>query len=195
MGSQLPSSKRGIAAQFSVHVYCGQTAGWMKTPHGTEVDLDPCHIVLDGDPAPAGMGHSSPPLFSAQLLWSRSPISAIDELFLHRSRKSVVGQTGATWLIRLNLCILRPTRVHNPNGISIGSAVFVLLAPECPYTLQWADTFRQNFRFSWRSGTPSWFPGPTQVLLAVTITATDDPMTHSSSNSRPTACITREAYV
>jgi len=34
------------------------------------------------------------------------------------------GHIGATWQIRLNLCILRPTRVHNPNGKWIGSAVF-----------------------------------------------------------------------
>jgi len=27
----------GTDPQFSVHVYCGQTAGWMKTPLGTEV--------------------------------------------------------------------------------------------------------------------------------------------------------------
>ena len=33
---------------FLAHVYCGQTAGWMKTPLGTEVDLGPGHIVLDG---------------------------------------------------------------------------------------------------------------------------------------------------
>ena len=32
--------------------YCGQTAGWMKTPLGTEVDLGPVRIVLDGVPAP-----------------------------------------------------------------------------------------------------------------------------------------------
>jgi len=67
--------KRGTAAQFSVHVYCGQTAGWTKTPLGTEVDLGPGHIVLDGDPAPARKGHSSPPLFGPCLLWPRSPIS------------------------------------------------------------------------------------------------------------------------
>ena len=36
-----------------VHVYCGQTAGWMKTQIGTEVDLGPGHMVLDGVPAPA----------------------------------------------------------------------------------------------------------------------------------------------
>ena len=44
--------KRGTDPQFLVHVYCGQTAGWMKTPLGTEVDLGPGHIVLDGDTAP-----------------------------------------------------------------------------------------------------------------------------------------------
>jgi len=32
------------------------------------------------------------------------------------------GHIGAAWRIRLNLCFLRPTRVHNPNGKSIGSA-------------------------------------------------------------------------
>jgi len=30
---------KGESPQFSAHVYCGQTAGWMKTPLGTEVDL------------------------------------------------------------------------------------------------------------------------------------------------------------
>jgi len=27
-------------------------AGWIKMPLGTEVDLGPSHIVLDGDPVP-----------------------------------------------------------------------------------------------------------------------------------------------
>jgi len=31
--------------QSLAHVYCGQMAGWMKTPLGTEVDLGPGHIV------------------------------------------------------------------------------------------------------------------------------------------------------
>jgi len=38
----------------------------MKTPLGTEADLGPRHIVLDGDPAPPRTGHSSP-LFSAHV--------------------------------------------------------------------------------------------------------------------------------
>jgi len=55
--------KRGTARQFSVHVYCGQAAGWMKTPLGTKVDLGPGHIVLDGDPAPLTKGAQQPPSF------------------------------------------------------------------------------------------------------------------------------------
>jgi len=51
--------------QFLAHVYCGQMAGWMKTPLGTEVDLGSCYIVLDGVPALAkGAQH---PLFSARV--------------------------------------------------------------------------------------------------------------------------------
>jgi len=52
---------KGHSPQFSAHVYCGQTAGWMKTPLGTEVE----HIVLDGDSAPPPRkGHNSPPLLA-----------------------------------------------------------------------------------------------------------------------------------
>jgi len=35
-------------------------------------------------------------------------------------------------------CFLRPTRVHNPNAISTGSAIFEQLTTQCPYNLQWA---------------------------------------------------------
>ena len=37
---------------FSAHVYCGQTARWIKMALGMEVGLGPGHIVLDGDTAP-----------------------------------------------------------------------------------------------------------------------------------------------
>ena len=43
---------------------------------------------------------------------------------------------GATWRIRLNLCILRPTLVHNRNGKWTGLAVFAQLTAESAYTLQ-----------------------------------------------------------
>jgi len=44
-----PPSKRRQSPQFSAHVYCGQTAGWIKMPLGMDVDLGPGHIVLDGE--------------------------------------------------------------------------------------------------------------------------------------------------
>jgi len=68
------------SSQFSVHVYCGQTAGWMKTPLGMEVDFGPCYVVLDGDPAAPRKGHSSPLLFGPCLWWPRSPILSTAEL-------------------------------------------------------------------------------------------------------------------
>jgi len=43
---------------------------------------------------------------------------------------SVVGYTGATWQIRLNLCFIWPTRVHNINGKSISAAVSAQLRAE-----------------------------------------------------------------
>jgi len=56
---------------------------------------------------------------------------------------------------------------HNPNGISIGSAVFAQMTAQCPYTLQWDAPFPLKIALSHgRSGPPSitWFPGPTRVL-------------------------------
>jgi len=47
MGTQLPFP------QFSAHVQCGQTAGWIKTALATEVGLGPGHNVLEMDPAPS----------------------------------------------------------------------------------------------------------------------------------------------
>jgi len=60
-GPSFPPQK-GHSPQFSAHVCCGQTAGWIKMPLGTEVDLSPVDIVLDGDPSPHKKtgGHSTP---------------------------------------------------------------------------------------------------------------------------------------
>ena len=69
MGTQLllPIPKRG-SPQFSAHVYCGQTAGWMTMPLGTEVDLGPGHIVLDGDSAPPAKGAQRPPFLPMSIV-------------------------------------------------------------------------------------------------------------------------------
>ena len=64
-GDPAPYPKRGGALpKFSAHVYCGQTAAWIKVPLGTEVGLGRDDIVADGDPAPRPKkGWSSIPNF------------------------------------------------------------------------------------------------------------------------------------
>ena len=50
-GPSSPPPKRGGVPQFSTHVCCSQTAGWIKMALGMEVGLGRDHIALDGDPA------------------------------------------------------------------------------------------------------------------------------------------------
>jgi len=72
MGTQPALLKRGWSPppQFSAHVYCGQTAGWIKLGLGKEVGLGLRHIVLDGDPAPLPKKGAEPlPIFGPFLLW------------------------------------------------------------------------------------------------------------------------------
>ena len=57
-----PPQKEGDApSKFSAHVYCGQTAGWIKMVLGMEVGLSPGDlVVLDRDPAPSPKREQSP---------------------------------------------------------------------------------------------------------------------------------------
>jgi len=77
--SPLPKMGVELPPQFLAHVYCGQTAAWIKASLGMQVGLGLRHIVLDGDPAPRPLkGHS--PQFSAELLcgqtagWTKMPL-------------------------------------------------------------------------------------------------------------------------
>ena len=67
--SSAPQKWGGPPPQFSAHVHCGQTAGWVKMTLCTEVGLGPGHIMLDGDPAPAPRKGIEPPIFGPSLLW------------------------------------------------------------------------------------------------------------------------------
>ena len=62
-----PRPLNGAQPQFSAHVYCGQMAEWMKTPLGTEADLGPGHIMLDGDPASPPQKGTAAHRFSAHV--------------------------------------------------------------------------------------------------------------------------------
>jgi len=75
---------RGTTAlpYFSIHVYCGQTAGWIRIPLGTEVGIVPGDIVLDGDSAsPTERGTAAPTFWPMSIVSKRSPISATAEFF------------------------------------------------------------------------------------------------------------------
>ena len=65
METQLPPKGEGHIPQFSAHVYCGQTAGWIKMSLGAEVGLGPGDIVLDGAQLPPPQKKEVHPQFSA----------------------------------------------------------------------------------------------------------------------------------
>ena len=47
-----PRKTRQNPRPIFAHVYCGQTAGWIKMPLGREVNLGPGDVLLDGVGAP-----------------------------------------------------------------------------------------------------------------------------------------------
>ena len=80
--STLPKKGAEPPPQFSAHVYCGQTAGWIKMALGMKVGLGPGHIVLDGDTATLPK-KAEPPNF-----WPMSIVAKrLDGLRRHLVRK------------------------------------------------------------------------------------------------------------
>jgi len=59
-----PTPQGAEPPQFSAHVCCGQTVGWIKML-GMNVFLSAGHIVLDGDPAPTPSKRGTAPNFRA----------------------------------------------------------------------------------------------------------------------------------
>jgi len=75
--------KKGHSPQFSAHVCCGQTAGWIKIPIGTKVGLGPGHIVLHGNPAAPPPKGGTAPNFSDHVYFGQTvAISATAEHLL-----------------------------------------------------------------------------------------------------------------
>ena len=92
------------------------------------------------------------------------------------SRKSALPM--GIWTLYLTR-FLEPIRAHNPNSISIGSAIFAHMTIECPYTLQWDVPFL-----------PQNCPSPSAIfagLTSVTNRPTDRPR-YSVSNNRLHLC-------
>ena len=123
--------------QFLAHVHCGQTAGWIKMPLHTEVNLGPGDVVLDGVPALRERGTAaSTPLFAHVYCGhgrpSQIPLSSCctahgrKSLYFTMIRPFPPQNCPFPWGIWTpsNTWFPRPTEVLNPNSISIGSAVF-----------------------------------------------------------------------
>jgi len=67
--STLPTNVVEPTPQFSAHLYCSQTAGYIKMPLGMEIGLSSGDFVLDGDPAPSPKRGGAHPIFGPRLLW------------------------------------------------------------------------------------------------------------------------------
>jgi len=93
---QSPPPKKGAASPpFSAHVYCGEMAGWIRMPLGKEVGLGPGDVVLVGEPAPLGKGHSRPHI-STHFALARSPISAAAEHLYRRLLSNTIRIIAVT---------------------------------------------------------------------------------------------------
>ena len=85
MGTQLLPQKGSAdtstdTTQFSAHVRCGETAGWIKMPLGMEVHLGPRDLVIDETQLPPSKKNGTAPNFrTMSIVAKRSPISATAE--------------------------------------------------------------------------------------------------------------------
>jgi len=86
MGTQLPPRKKAQPplTQFLTHVYCGQTAGYIKMALGTEVNIGPGDVVLDGVAAPPK--GAQPPVFGSCLFWPNDFMDEGDSWYGSRPR-------------------------------------------------------------------------------------------------------------
>jgi len=111
-----PPKKKGHSPQFSSHVCCGQMAGLVKMPLGTEVGIGPGHIVLDRDHLArrsavkrSGVSNSTAPNSAmSSLRWRISAASAglcwlafpVEHGTLQPARASCVTHGFSCWFSR-----------------------------------------------------------------------------------------------
>ena len=106
--------------------------------------LNPTHLTVKGKQVVKVIWHktASPPQTDCSIVFARWHHCAFP-----------CRHIGATWRIRLNVCFLWPTRVHNPNGKWIRSAVLAQLTTESPYTYN-GHLFPPICPFRWGIWTP-----------------------------------------
>ena len=66
---------KGHSPQFLANVGCGQTAGWIQKPLGTEVNLDPGDVMLMGSQLPLEGAQFSLDVYCSQMAgWTKTPL-------------------------------------------------------------------------------------------------------------------------
>jgi len=80
-GDPAPLPKKGAELpQYSVHFYCGETAGCIRMPLGMELGLSSGDFVFDGDPATPEKGHTQPTQFMAHVFRPMSIVATVAHL-------------------------------------------------------------------------------------------------------------------
>jgi len=75
-GDPDPLRKWHRSPHFSAHVYCGQTAGWIRIPLGREVCIGPGDVRREPS-SPTERGTAAPLTFLPTLLWHSRPIQLL----------------------------------------------------------------------------------------------------------------------
>ena len=130
---------------FLAHVYCDQTAGWIKIPLGTEISFGPDHVVIDGDPAPPTELGTAAPTFRSMSMWpnGRPSQQLLSSFYIYeKNRLRTHVMTWRIFVVYRNLCA-KVVGATSSNGFlvtsveggvqSIAMSVFVCLFV-CPIT-------------------------------------------------------------
>jgi len=72
METQPTPQKGAQRPKFSAHIYCSQTAGWIKIALGMEVGVSTDDFVLDGTPLPLPKKGAVLPKFSADVYYGQT---------------------------------------------------------------------------------------------------------------------------
>ena len=144
----LPKNGAEPPPQFSAHVYCGQTAGWIKMALGMEVGLGPRYIVLDGHPATLPKrGAEPPPHVRPFLLWPNGWMHQDDTLYGCRPqpRRLCVRwgpsplspkRGGATYISAHVCCSQTAAWIKMPLGMEVGDGLCVIVLDGDPAPLR-----------------------------------------------------------
>ena len=105
-GDPAPLHKKGVEPpQFSAHVYCGQTAGWIKMALGMQVGLSPGDFVLGSQLPIKGAQPQFFPVFVPCLLWRGSATGiALDLRSVGRGFKLFLLEATLRWASCSHLC-------------------------------------------------------------------------------------------